>query len=177
MLNVLLIVLLNALFNVLFDVLFDDTKFGVAVAGGATRDHHIFAMHGGLIWQENGGPLNEQPVILAPRVMVDTRSSVMWACLNTSPVPWLLPDERVARFRATILMHDSVSANLSVVSQAVASTRREDTTETLVLSLPCKQHQCSLCLQAMSIFVGVVNSAFCVQRVLKPGSTFQEVIR
>ncbi len=167
----------------IYDVMIDDTQFDLAAEGEPRKQRHVMGMHGGLCWHPRGGEPQEEEVIIAPRVMKDSSSSVMSTCLKSSPVDFCLPKPDSAKFRGAVLLSDAVEANMCLFHNLVVRTRNapgEDgvvPAETMVAHACCRQHGASNCMQPLTLVSKMINNSFCCVRVLSSSATCSSIRR
>ena len=152
------------------DVALDESKFKVHLQNEMPLDHSILAAHGGLIARTSTGELVDETVVHPPRAMEANNAKAMWAHLNESPAPIVLPSS-ASELRGSIIRHDRHKANLKLDAGVYANLPEDH----LLGVSNCKQHATPNVIASPTKILGLTGGAFCTAKTISDASTFSNI--
>ena len=151
--------------------LWDETKFNVKCE--TVGSHSVISQHGCIFWSDSAGVDHRQELIYAPCVVEDTTADALFAALSRRQLVGLDQLASGAHLVCYQPIADSVSANIKVVkwmNEVLAP-------GVLILWGRCLQHQCAIALAAMSKYLNIVGSMFCVVKIFYSGQHMRELLK
>ena len=151
--------------------LWDETKFNAKC--DTVGSHSVLSQHGCIFWSDSAGVHHQQEMIYAPCVVEDTTADALFAALQSRQLVGL--DDLAGRAHLVCYQPsaDSVSANIKVIKWLNEVLHPG----VLILWGRCLQHQCAIALAAMSRYLDIVGSMFCVVKVLYSGQHMRELLK